>query len=72
MIVRRREEKKEVKLSFRVAESTRKSFEELERSLAESGMEIDADEVVLKAIKLIKKASAPGTRSDAIRTGGEQ
>jgi len=51
MIVRRREEKKEVKLSFRVSESTRKSFEELERSLAESGMEIDADEVVLKVIK---------------------
>ena len=72
MIVRRREEKKEVKLSFRVSESTRKSFEELERSLSEAGMEIDADEVVLKVMKLIKKASALGTRSDAIRAGGEQ
>jgi len=72
MIVRRREEKKEVKLSFRVSESTRKSFEELERSLAESGMEIDADEVVLKVMKLIKKASEPGTRVDTIRPGGEQ
>jgi len=72
MIVRRREEKKEVKLSFRVSESTRKSFEELERSLSEAGMEIDSDEVVLKVMKLIKKASETGTRSDAIRTGGEQ
>lgn len=72
MIVRRREEKKEVKLSFRVSEGTRKSFEELERSLSEAGMEIDADEVVLKVMRLIKKASETGTRSDSIRTGGEQ
>ena len=68
MIVRRLKEKKEVRLSFRVSECTLKSFKELERSLSDSGMEIDADEVVLKVMKLIKKASETGTRSDATRT----
>jgi hypothetical protein len=71
MIIRKMDKKKKVIISFRVSEETKSEFEKVEASLSERGFAIDADEVIKRVIKSIRK-SETGTRQTAGLAGGER
>ena len=57
MIIRKIEKQKRVIVSFRVNEETKKEYEQIESSLSEKGFALDADEVIKRVIKSIKKST---------------
>jgi hypothetical protein len=71
MIIRKIDKKKKVLISFKVNEETKKEYEQIESSLSEKGFALDADEVIRRVIKSIRK-SETGTRQTAGVTGGER
>ena len=71
MIIRKIDKKKKVIVSFRVTEETKSEYEQIEASLSEKGFVLDADEVIKKVIRLMKKSEA-GTRQTAGVQGGER
>lgn len=58
MIIRKIEKQKKVSISFRVSEETKSEYAEVERALSEKGFALDADEVIKRVIKSIKKSTA--------------
>lgn len=58
MIIRKIEKNKKVSISFRVNEETKKEYEQIESLLSEKGLALDADEVIKRVIKSIKKSTA--------------
>lgn len=57
MIIRKIEKHKRVSISFRVSEETKSEYAEVERSLSEKGFALDADEVIKRVIKSIRKST---------------
>lgn len=70
MIIRRINKKKKVIISFRVNEETKKDFESVEKKLQANGYAIDADEMIIRFVKSIKR-SEPGTRRTECAVGSE-
>ena len=71
MIIRKIEKKKKVVISFRVSEETKSEYEQMEHALNEKGFALDADEVIKRVIRLMKR-SETGTRQTAGVAGGER